>query len=84
MKTGLSQSQAEILYGLDAVGLELAAMKYLVKSPQLRAQMRIAEKSGEPLNLVVSSRTLSVSEPLVLNVRATGGIVFVYNPATDA
>ncbi|MCF6178853.1 MAG: deaminase [Geopsychrobacter sp.] len=35
MKTGLSQTQAEILYGLASAGVELAAMKYLVKRPTL-------------------------------------------------
>jgi len=73
------------LWGKSVGGLlEAKNVLNLSRSPQLRAQVRIAEESGEPLNLVVSPRTLSVSVPLVRDVRATGGDVFVYNPATDA
>ena len=49
---------------------------------QLRAQIKFAGDTGQPLNLVVSPRTRSVSGKLMRQVEDTGGNVFIYNPAT--
>jgi len=46
MKTGPSQTQAEILYGLGAAGVELAAMKYLVKRPTLLTDELLRSYTG--------------------------------------
>ncbi|WP_107497092.1 putative toxin [Thalassobius sp. I31.1] len=73
------------LWGRNVGGLlEAKNVQRLSLSPQLRAQSQIARESGEPLNLVVSPRTQTVSGPLLNDVRSTGGNVFVYNPATDS
>lgn len=45
-------------------------------------QLKIALESGQPLNLVVSPRTQTISGPLTRQVRRTGGDIFRYNPAT--
>ncbi|MGU3400492.1 hemagglutinin repeat-containing protein [Brucellaceae bacterium D45D] len=63
--------------------LEAKNVQNLSMSNQLRAQIQVATETGQPLNLVVSPRTQSVSGPLVSGVRSTGGNVYVYNPATD-
>lgn len=51
-------------------------------SNQLRAQIRHATNSGQPLNLVVSPRTYNVSEELTEQVRMIGVDIYKCNPAT--
>jgi hypothetical protein len=68
--------------------LEAKNVLKLSLSPQLQAQVKIAKASDEPLNLVVSPRTQTVSRPLLDAVRSTGrgnvkGNVYVYDPVAD-
>jgi filamentous hemagglutinin len=71
------------LWGKNVGGiLEVKNVKKLSMSNQLRAQVEIASETGQPLNLVVSPRTESVSKELLFQVRSTGGNVFKYNPST--
>ncbi|NBF08436.1 putative toxin [Pseudomonas sp. Fl4BN1] len=51
-------------------------------SDQLRAQIKVATDAGQPLNLVVSPRTLAISQPLVRGIENTGGGIYRYNPKT--
>lgn len=50
----------------------------------MRAQIELARLTGEPFNLVVSSRTQSISVPLLEQIesvtRQFGGGVFRYDP----
>lgn len=62
--------------------LEVKNVQNLSMSDQLRAQIEHAGEIGQPLNLVVSPGTQSVSEPLQTAVRRTGGDVYRYNPET--
>lgn len=73
------------LWGRNVGGLlEAKNVQNLSRSPQLQAQAEIARRNGEPMNLIVSPRTQSVSVPLLDDVRSTGGDVFIYNPITDS
>jgi|GEM_PF-3713192 len=60
MKTGLSQAQAEILYGLGAAGVELATLKYLVKSPALLTDDLLRSYKAEGSFLPSKIKDLSV------------------------
>ncbi len=62
--------------------MEVKNVKDLSLSNQLRAQIKVASDTGQPLNLVVSPRTNNVSGELMRQVRSTGGDVYRYNPAT--
>jgi len=66
MKTGLSQTQAEILYGLASAGVELAAMKYLVKRPTLLTDELLRSYTGP-------NRTLANADDLA-DVRTRYGL----------
>lgn len=71
------------LWGKNVGGLlEVKNVKDLSLSNQLRAQIKVASDTGQPLNLVVSPRTNNVSGELMRQVRSTGGDVYRYNPAT--
>ncbi|MNI36892.1 hypothetical protein D3C73_909590 [compost metagenome] len=71
------------LWGKNVGGLlEVKNVQNLSMSNQLRAQIKVASDTGQPLNLVVSPRTSNVSGELMRQVRSTGGDVFRYNPAT--
>lgn len=62
--------------------LEVKNVQNLSMSNQLRAQIKQATDTGQPLNLVVSPRTTNVSNELARQVRLTGGDIYRYNPAT--
>jgi filamentous hemagglutinin len=49
-------------------------------SPQFRAQLQIAQETGQPLNLVVSPRNKTISQNLVAEIKKTGGEIYVYDP----
>ncbi|EIK60998.1 putative toxin [Pseudomonas lactis] len=71
------------LWGKNVGGLlEVKNVQNLSMSNQLRAQIKVASDTGQPLNLVVSPRTSNISGELMRQVRNTGGDVFRYNPAT--
>ncbi|MCW1243356.1 DUF637 domain-containing protein, partial [Pseudomonas sp. SAICEU22] len=71
------------LWGRNVGGLlEVKNVQNLSMSNQLRAQVKVASDTGQPLNLVVSPRTSNVSAELMRQVRSTGGDVFRYDPAT--
>lgn len=71
------------LWGRNVGGLlEVKNVQNLSMSNQLRAQIKVATDTGQPLNLVVSPRTNTVSGELMRQVRSTGGDVFRYNPST--
>jgi hypothetical protein len=84
LENGTQVTTIPDLWGNNVGGLlEAKNVQNLSMSNQLRAQIQVATETGQPLNLVVSPRTQSVSGPLVSGVQSTGGNVFVYNPATD-
>ena len=64
--------------------LEAKDVLKLSRTRQLDGQIALAIEHGQPFNLVVSPRTQSVSGPLRSAVEDTGGMVYVYNPATGA
>jgi hypothetical protein len=71
------------LWGKNVGGLlEVKNVQNLSMSNQLRAQIKVASDTGQPLNLVVSPRTNNVSAELMRQVRSTGGDVYRYNPIT--
>lgn len=71
------------LWGKNVGGLlEVKNVQKLSMSNQLRAQIKVASDTGQPLNLVVSPKTSSISGKLIRQVRSTGGDVYRYNPAT--
>lgn len=49
-------------------------------SPQFRAQVQIAQETGQPLNLVVSPINKTISKNLVAEIKKTGGEMYVYDP----
>lgn len=49
-------------------------------SPQFRAQVQIAQETGQPLNLVVSPRNKNISKNLVAEIKKTGGEIYAYVP----
>ena len=71
------------LWGKNVGGLlEVKNVQKLSMSNQLRAQIKVAIDTGQPLNLVVSPKTSSISGRLIRQVRSTGGDIYRYNPAT--
>lgn len=62
--------------------LEVKNVQRLSMSNQLRTQIKIARDTGQPLNIVVSPRTINVSMKIIRKVRRTGGDVYRYNPKT--
>ncbi len=54
----------------------------LTNSPQLRAFHQYAVDNNLPFNSIIGPRTQSISEPLLNNIRQTGGKVMRYDPAT--
>ena len=62
--------------------LEVKNVLRLSMSNQLRAQIKIARETGQPLNIVVSPRTINVSGELKNEVKETGGAIYRYNPVT--
>lgn len=54
----------------------------LSNSDQLRAFYQHAIDNDLPLNFIIGPRTQSISEPLLDNIRKTGGSVMFYDPAT--
>jgi len=72
------------LWGKSVGGiLEVKNVQNLTMSNQLRGQIQKAEELRQPLNLVVSPRTQTVSRELIGGVERTGGKVYVYHPATN-
>ncbi|MEI9983497.1 MAG: putative toxin [Aliidongia sp.] len=55
----------------------------LSNSGQLRAFHRYAVDNKLPFNLIIGPRTETISEPLLDNVRETGGKVMLYDPITN-
>lgn len=49
-------------------------------SPQFRAQVQIAQETGQPLNLVVSPINKTISKNLVAEIKKMGGEIYVYDP----
>uniref|UniRef100_UPI00403942B2 hemagglutinin repeat-containing protein n=1 Tax=Variovorax sp. BK018 TaxID=3450241 RepID=UPI00403942B2 len=49
---------------------------------QLRAFHRYAQNNNLPFNLIIGPRTEVISEPLLNNIRSTGGSILQYNPET--
>lgn len=71
------------LWGKNVGGLlEVKDVQKLSMRNQLRGQIKVANDTDQPLNLVVSPRTHSVSKELMFQVRETGGDIYRYNPAT--
>ncbi|UMZ12298.1 hypothetical protein I9018_00895 [Pseudomonas sp. MPFS] len=75
------------MWGRNAGGLlEVKNVKNLSMSDQLRAQLQLAEMTGQPFNLVVSPRTQSISAPLKARIDAVtskvGGGIYRYDPST--
>ncbi|WP_410478221.1 putative toxin [Pseudomonas syringae group sp. J309-1] len=62
--------------------LEIKDVLKLSLTKKFQAQVKIALESGQPLNLVVSPRTQTISGPLTRQIRRTSGDIFRYNPAT--
>lgn len=58
--------------------------KHLSNDPQLKAFGEYAKANKLPFNLVISPKTESMSEPLLANVRESGGTVTQFDPATKA
>lgn len=84
LENGTQVTTVPDLWGTNIGGLlEAKNVENLSMSNQLRAQILFATETGQPLNLVVSPRTQSVSRPLVSGVQSTGGNVYVYNPTTN-
>jgi hypothetical protein len=54
----------------------------LTNSPQLAAFHWYAVDRDLPFNLIIGSRTRSISAPLLDNVRQTGGAVRLFDPST--
>ncbi|QYF93485.1 PAAR domain-containing protein [Massilia sp. PAMC28688] len=54
----------------------------LSNSPQLRAFHRYAVENNLPFNSIIGPRTQTISEPLLNNIRQTGGRVMRYDPVT--
>ncbi|WP_187794956.1 RHS repeat-associated core domain-containing protein [Paracoccus amoyensis] len=61
--------------------IEVKDVRNLSLSRQLRAQIELANQTGQPFNLVVSPRTQYVSGPLLKAIRAGGGDVYIYDPS---
>ena len=55
----------------------------LNNSDQLQSFYEYAKNNDMPFNVIVSPRTESISAPLLDNIRATGGSVIQYDPATN-
>jgi len=55
----------------------------LSNSDQLRAFHRYAAEHNMPFNLIIGPRTETISEPLLNNIRETGGRVVMFDPATE-
>lgn len=55
----------------------------LTNSDQLRAFHGYAVANNLPFNIIISPRTLTISEPVLDNIRSTGGSVIQYDPATN-
>ncbi len=71
------------LWGKNVGGmLEVKNVQRLSMSNQLRTQIQIARDTGQPLNIVVSPKTINVSMKIIRKVRRTGGDVYRYNPKT--
>lgn len=62
--------------------LEIKNVLNLSMSNQLRAQVKVALDTGQPLNIVVSPRTNGISAEVMRQVESTGGEIYRYNPAT--
>jgi len=83
LSNGMQVTTIPDMWGKSVGGmLEVKNVQNLSMSNQLRAQIEHAGEIGQPLNLVVSPGTRSVSRPLQETVRATGGDIYRYNPAT--
>jgi hypothetical protein len=54
----------------------------LEKTPQIKAFMKHAKDNGLPVNFIVSPETKYIASTIIEDVRATGGIIFEYNPTT--
>jgi len=68
-------------WGREAGGLlEIKNVKQLRMTDQLRAQIRLANETGQPINLVVSPRTQSVSQNVLDQIRDAGGEIYRYDP----
>lgn len=85
LSNGAQVTTVPDLWGTNVGGLiEAKNVQNLSMSNQLRAQIQVATSTGQPMNLVVSPRTQSVSGPLIDGIRSTGGNIYIYNPSTSS
>lgn len=54
----------------------------LTNDDQLRAFHQYAREKNLPFNIIIGPRTQTISEPLLNNIRDTGGRVLQYDPET--
>ena len=54
----------------------------LSNNPQMIEFYQYAAENGLPFNVIIGPRTQTIWEPLLDNIRATGGTVTEYNPVT--
>ncbi|MCP1646626.1 hypothetical protein J2T41_006285, partial [Pseudomonas citronellolis] len=87
LPSGVQVTTIPDMWGRNVGGLlEVKNVKELSMSDQLRAQLRLAEITGQPFNLVVSPRTQSISAPLRARIDSVtskvGGGVYRYDPSS--
>ncbi|WP_249583668.1 putative toxin [Pseudomonas viridiflava] len=75
------------MLGRTAGGLvEIKNVINLSNSNQLRAQLQLAESTGQPFTLIVSPRTQTISGPLRSRIDAVvsknGGGIYKFDPST--
>ncbi|WP_330208192.1 putative toxin [Pseudomonas sp. Z13] len=87
LPNGVQVTTIPDMWGRSVGGLlEVKNVKNLSMSDQLRAQLQLAEMTGQPFNLVVSPRTESISAPLQQRIDAVtskvGGGIYRFDPST--
>lgn len=83
LPNGMQVTTIPDMWGENVGGLlEVKNVQNLSMSNQLRAQITRANELGQPLNVVVSPATKSVSNNLITQVRETGGDIYRYNPVS--
>lgn len=71
------------LWGRNVGGIvEVKNVINISQTNQLRAQAREARNTGQPMNLVVSPRTINISQPTLDLIENTGGAVYRFDPIT--
>jgi hypothetical protein len=83
LPNGVKVTTIPDMWGRNVGGLlEVKNVQNLSMSNQLRAQVRLAIETNQPLNIVVSPRTTNVSRQVTEQVTRTGGNIYMYDPAT--